>query len=168
MWPCYSELALNSRLLACLLILPMALPSFADELDDDIDEIDDDNAERCISVRTLRRTEVVDDQHILFFMSGKTVYINRLPKPCRGLSHQRRFSYSTHSRTLCNFDAIRVLSDVGGSMFEGRSCRLGSFVLTSKEAVDAARERSEEPPAAIPPEGADEEEIGAEEEESPR
>ena len=140
----------------------MALPSFANELDDDIDEIDDDNAEKCISVRTLRRTEVVDDQHILFFMSGKTVYINRLPRPCRGLSHERRFSYSTHSRNLCNFDAIRVLSDVGGGMFEGRSCRLGSFILTSKEAVEAARKKAEEPPAAIPPEGADEEEVGVE------
>jgi hypothetical protein len=145
-----------------LLVLPISLPSFAGELDDDIDEIDDDNAEKCISVRTLRSTEVVDDQHILFFMSGKTVYINRLPRPCRGLSHERRFSYSTHSRNLCSFDAIRVLSDVGGSMFEGRSCRLGSFVLTSREAVDAARKRSEEPPAAIPPEGADEEEVGVE------
>jgi hypothetical protein len=138
-------------------------PLLADEVDNDID---DDGGENCINVRTLRHTDVVDDQHILFFMTGKTIFLNTLPKPCRGLSRERRFSYSTTSRMLCEFDTIRILSDMGGTIHEGRACRLGAFYLTSKENVEAARERGAEPPAAKPLPGADEEDPSGKLEES--
>ena len=111
-------------LLASVISLTTDKALFADEVDEDVDE----NAKKCINVRTLKRTEVVDDYHILFFMSGSTDYINRQPRACVGLSRERRFSYTTSSRSLCNFDSIRILSDSGGGRHEGRSCRLGHFV----------------------------------------
>ena len=142
--------------LACVLSLTTNQSLFADEVDEDVD---DDNARKCISVRTLKRTEVVDDHHILFFMSGNTVYINRLPRTCNGLSREGRFSYTTSSRSLCSFDNIRILSDAGGGLHEGRSCRLGLFALTSIEAVEDARKRALEAPPIKEPAGAEIEDV---------
>ena len=139
-------------------------PAFADDADDEPDEYQGEN---CISTRTLKRTEVVDDHHILFFMNGNKVYLNALPRECKGLSRERRFSYSTTSRNLCSFDSIRIISDFGNSMSQGRSCRLGRFHLTSIEEVEAARERGQEQPPIKAPAGADVEEIGVEEPDSP-
>jgi len=147
---------LSLLLLSCVLSLAPDHTLFADETSEDIDDKD---ARRCINVRTLKRTEVIDDNHILFYMSGNTVYINRLPRACTGLSRERRFSYTTSSRSLCSFDSIRVLSDLGGSIFEGRFCRLGTFVPTSIEDVEDAKERALEPPPIIVPAGAEVEDV---------
>ena len=130
--------------------------AFADEVDE---VVDDEGVEKCINTRILRRTEVIDDQHILFYLSGTKVYLNILPGVCSGLSRERRFSYTTTARNLCRFDSIRVLSDVGGTIHQGRSCRLGYFHLTSREEIEAAQQRKSEPPPIKPPEGADVEEI---------
>ena len=142
--------------LASVLLLTTHQSLLADEVDEDVD---DDNARKCINVRTLKRTEVVDDHHILFFMSGNTVYINTLPRKCSGLSREGRFSYTTSSRSLCNFDNIRILSDIGGGIHQGRSCRLGYFIETSIEAVEDARERALEPPPIKEPAGAEIEDV---------
>lgn len=146
-------------LTACLMA---AGPSPADELEDDAD----DNSIRCINTRSLKTTEVVNDSNLLFYMTGKTVYLNILPRECRGLSRERRFSYSTNGRSLCSSDAIRILSDSGGSLHEGRLCRLGRFYLTSKEEIAEARERGSQSPRAKPPAGAEVEEIGTEADEA--
>jgi hypothetical protein len=135
-----------------------ATVSFADAADDDVDA-DIDGIEKCISTRILRRTEVVDDRHILFYLSGKKVYLNILPNLCSGLSRERRFSYTSISQRLCRLDSIRILSDVGGTIHQGRSCRLGYFHLTSEEEIEAALNRMAEPPPIKPPAGADVEEI---------
>ena len=145
-----------------MLILPLCLmvadPSMADEEVDD----EEDNSIRCINTRNLKTTEVVNDDNLLFYMMGTKVYLNVLPRTCKGLSRERRFSYSTTGRSLCSSDTIRVLSDSGGSLHQGKLCRLGRFYLTSKEEVAAARERSMQPPQAEPPAGAEVEEIGKE------
>ena len=150
---------LCSFALKCSLLCMLAANvSLADEADDDVDT-DNDNIEKCINTRILRRTEVIDDQHILFYLSGTKVYLNILTSVCSGLSRERRFSYTTTVRNLCRFDSIRILSDVGGTIHQGRSCRLGYFHLTSKEEIEAAKERKFEPPPIKLPEGADVEEI---------
>ncbi len=114
-------------LLAFLLNLPAADSSLADEA-----EVYD--ALRCISVRSVKRTEVVNDLSILFFTKGKTVYLNILPKQCKGLSRDRRISYSSSVGRLCISDNIRILSDMGGGLQEGRACRLGYFHPPPKRA----------------------------------
>lgn len=129
---------------------------FADEADE---IVDDQSGTKCINVRILRRTDVVDDQHILFYLSGTKVYLNILPNVCSGLSRERRFSYTTIARNLCRFDTIRIISGAGGAIYQGRSCRLGYFHLTSKEEIADAQRRMQEPPPIKPPEGADVEEI---------
>ena len=76
--------------LAGMFALPTSTPLLADEETDD-------GVRDCISTSRLQRTKVVDDLNILFYMRGKTVYHSILPRRCRGLSREGRFSYRTFS-----------------------------------------------------------------------
>ena len=115
-------------LLACMLGLSAAVSSLAGE-------VKVEGARKCIGTRMVKRTEVVDDQIILFFTRGRTVYVNILPRECKGLSRDRRFSYSTSFGRLCKLDSIRILRDIGSRLEEGRSCRLGSFQPIDKKDI---------------------------------
>ena len=75
-------------ILAAMLATPSAVAQ-----DDEVDP--GDGMRDCISLRSVRRTEVVDDLNVLFYMRGSTVYHNVLPRPCSGLARQDRFSYRT-------------------------------------------------------------------------
>ena len=152
---------LTLPLAACLLNMSVTTSSLADE-----DQTTDREAENCINVRTLRRTDVIDDQHIIFYMSGKTTYLNIMPKLCRGLSRNRRFSYSTTGRSLCSFDAIRILHDSGGGLQQGRLCRLGQFLPITREDAAEIIERSHALPQARPPSLPDIEDVTGESDEA--
>ena len=140
--------------LAILTSLPAALIA-DDEADEKLEssksELDVEESERCVNSRTIKRTAVLDDRNIVFYMRGSKIYINVLPRECRGLSHQRRFSYTTVTRSLCNSDSIRILRGTGYGFEEGRSCRLGLFHPTTDEQISAYIQRSLETPKAIPP-----------------
>ncbi len=144
-------------LLACLLNLSAAVPSMADEAKDD-------SARNCITTRTLKKTEVVNDLNILFFMSGKTAYLNILPRQCKGLSRYRRFSYRTTAGSLCNLDTIQVVS---GSGFPGRSCRLGYFHPVNKKDALAVIEGPRKPQRPEPQPPAEVEDMTGESDEPP-
>jgi hypothetical protein len=96
-----------------LLVLTIALsgllavtPSLADEV---VDEIDNVNAKNCIRIRSLRSTKVVDDLNIIFYMIGSDTYHNILPRQCHGLKREGRFSYKSSTGSLCSQDTIRLL-----------------------------------------------------------
>ena len=141
--------------LACLLNLSAAVSSLADE-------VKGESARKCISSRTVKRTEVVDDLNILFFTRGKTVYLNILPRQCRGLSRDRRFSYSISAGRLCNLDTIRILLDSGIGLQEGRFCRLGYFHPITKEDIPAIIEGLHKLPEHVPQPTAEMEDITVE------
>ena len=109
------------------------------------------NARSCISLRALKRTEIVDDQTIIFFMPGKKVYINLLPKACRGLSREGRFSYRVSGSQLCSHDRITILSAFSTGLRDGRSCRLGYFQPIDKEIAADIMARPVHTPTAEPP-----------------
>ncbi len=131
-------------LIACCLSLLTTTSTLADE------EKPED-ARSCISLRALKRTEIVDDQTIFFFMSGQTVYLNLLPRACRGLSREQRFSYRVSGSRLCSHDRITILTQLGIGLSDGRSCRLGYFQPIDKATVSEIKERSIQAPAAEPP-----------------
>ncbi len=137
-------------LLAGLLNLPAALPSLADE-------VKDDNTRRCITTRNLKSTRVVNDLNILFYMVGKTVYHNILPRQCKGLARYGSFSYRTTAGSLCSSDSIQILQ--GNSALGGRHCRLGSFHRITKEDADEIIKGPDRPPMLNPPPPADVEDI---------
>jgi hypothetical protein len=129
----------------------------ADEGDEDRD--DDDEAKRCINVTSISNTEVIDDRHIIFYGRGRNIYLNTLPRACRGLARERRFSYNLYGGMLCSSDSVRVLYNNGFGIQEGMSCRLGDFVLTDRDALDAMFERSNKEPQPMPPSTPEPEEV---------
>ena len=124
------------------------------------DEVDEEGAERCISIARIDRTEGLDDQQILFYMRGKDIYLNQLPRRCFGLGSQRRFSYETSLSQLCNLDTITVLNNIGGGLMRGATCGLGLFLPISEEDADVLRhpELATPDPEELP--SAEPEEVG--------
>jgi hypothetical protein len=82
-------------------------------------------AKNCIDLGWLDRSQIVDDQTILFHMKGGQVYENKLPYRCFGLKFEDGFAFATSLHQLCNTDIIKVLH-------RGTSCGLGMFIPLDK------------------------------------
>lgn len=134
-----------------LLVLPFAFAAAQD--------LDDDNAERCIRLNQLDNTEIIDDRNILFYMRGDQAYLNTLPNRCPGLREERTFMYRTTLSQLCDLDVITVLYNQGFGFTPGASCGLGRFYPITKAEADALKEGERKPPAR-PVAPADPEEVG--------
>ena len=81
----------------------------------------------CISLPSIRSTNVRDDQTIDFILNGNKVYRNTLPNKCPSLGFERRFSYRTSLSQLCSVDIITVLYSAVPGLQRGPSCGLGKF-----------------------------------------
>jgi hypothetical protein len=112
-----------------------------------------ENAVSCVNTSRIRNTTIVDDSSILFYMRGKTVYLNVLRRQCRGLAREGRFSY-------------RSLYGTAGGMREGASCGLGYFQEVTEEDLELILEREPAPPQAEPLPPAEPEDMTKETEES--
>ena len=125
----------NVSLLATLVLSAGCwLVAAPDALADDTDEVRE--PQRCINSRSIRRTEVINDDYVLFWVQGRRMYLNALQSSCTGLTQERRFSFETTTRSLCAHDKIRVLRESGLGVYEGRSCTLGRFQEMTEEALD--------------------------------
>ena len=142
--------------------LGVAMPVFGQDeepakepVEESVGEMTDDLMRSCITLRSLRRTDAIDDRNVLFRMRGRTVYHNILPARCGGLARENRFSYDSQFGRLCKGDLIRVLySDSFGTygMRAGAGCRLGAFHKITQEDAKALKEgpNIQQTPAALP------------------
>ncbi|MFQ5609891.1 MAG: hypothetical protein ACE5F8_06435 [Woeseiaceae bacterium] len=115
---------MNLRTLFTFLLIGSMAPAVAEGAEA---TADDERYQRCVYSRSIRSADVLNDDYIVFRLVGGKVYLNQMPKTCRGLSRDRRFTYELSERRLCRGDRIRVLMDAGSDMIEGRSCKLGEF-----------------------------------------
>jgi hypothetical protein len=95
--------------------------------------------QRCVYMGDVRRTTILDDNNILFYMRNGTIYQNHLRNTCFSLHSANRFTYgSTTLRRLCVGDLIQVLPDsaFGGPLFPTATCNLGSYLPIDKEVAD--------------------------------
>ena len=138
--------------LAFLLALLVPGPSLADEEEED-------NTLTCLTVNRIRNTKVVDDLRILFYMRGKSDYVNILPRQCRGLSREGRFSYRVSANALCQQDSIRILYAGATGLEEGISCRLGYFHEVTEEDIEMILDTEPRLPPPEPLPSAEPEEI---------
>ncbi len=84
----------------------------------------------CINSRQIQSTDVLDNQSVLFKLSGGIYYINHLPNRCSGLKMQDGFSYEQRgSNQLCNVDVIKPVRS-GGANYG--PCPLGEFEEVTK------------------------------------
>jgi len=86
----------------------------------------------CLPTNQIKRTKIVDDQNIIFYMPGNKSYNNHLPNKCSGLKWENRFLYKTSINQLCNVDIINVLHQDGTGFTPGAACGLGDFQLIEK------------------------------------
>ena len=130
------------------------------------EEVPEEGGERCVNMRTVSRTEIIDDQTILFYMRGGEIYRNYLPHRCSGLAREERFSYSTTVSRLCDMDTITVLYSHGVGLSSGPSCGLGKFYPISEDEAQALKETPDLEPEPLPPAEPEEPEIPEEPEAS--
>ncbi|QGP78313.1 hypothetical protein [Sphingobium sp. CAP-1] len=88
----------------------------------------------CVSIQSIRSTNVRDDRTIDFVMNGNKVYRNTLPNSCPSLGFEKRFLYKTSLSQLCSVDIITVLWNAGPGPQPGASCGLGKFQPMEKVA----------------------------------
>lgn len=139
-----------------ILGVALTMLSAASLADDDPrpDDIDPSlEPEDCISIGSIRRTDIADDQNILFYVSGRQIYRNYLPRKCRGLKRADSFMYKTSLSRLCNVDTITVIDNFGVGLNQGRTCGLGMFYPISEEEADILLDKEKPPPK--PPEEPD-------------
>ena len=136
--------------LGCLttnVLLAQDAPDGADAPVYVLDEEDfaiDREGERCVNVRNIRDTDILDERTILFRMRGGDYFVNYLRHDCPGLAREERFSYRISGGRLCQVDMIRVIEQFGGFIQEGMSCGLGVFYpITEEEAEFLALEPEE-------------------------
>jgi hypothetical protein len=85
---------------------------------------------RCVPLRHLRESRILDAQTIFFRSVGKKAYVNRLPRKCPRLVAEERFSYSTTIGQLCNTEIITVIDSMGSSW---GGCGLGDFEVWQRK-----------------------------------
>jgi hypothetical protein len=93
----------------------------------------------CLYMSDVRRTAILDDNNILFYMRNGTIYQNHLRNTCFMLKSANRFTYgSSPMRRLCVGDLIQVLpeSSFGGAPFPTATCNLGTYLPIDKDVAD--------------------------------
>jgi len=98
----------------------------------------------CVTANRIRRTEVIDERTIVFYMGGGRVYRNRLAIDCPRLVREKRFSYDLYTNRLCSTDYITVLEYWGSTLREGPSCGLGQFYPITEEEAEFLSAEPEE------------------------
>ena len=102
----------------------------------------------CLFLSDVRRTEILDDQTIIFYAwGGKVAYRNYLPRACPGLVRAGHFGYTVRSWRLCNTDAITVFQRMFDDLQPGVTCRLGNFYPLSSADIDSLKSENKRRPA---------------------
>ncbi len=92
--------------------------------------------EKCLLLNRIRHTRVVDQQTVLFYLSGNEIYKNALPHKCGALRPNEAFLYKSSINQICSVDTITPLMSTGGGYMASTSCGLGSFELIDKDAAE--------------------------------
>lgn len=120
----------SSALCTGLLVAFASTASFAGDLPDRLAGYQTTGeVESCVTTRSIKRTTALDDYNILFEMSGKKKYINRLRGRCARLGFEDSFAYKTVGGRLCSGEIITVLHN--GE--PGGGCSLGKFEEIEKK-----------------------------------
>jgi len=109
--------------------------------------------ENCIRRSAIRRTDIVDDRTIIFYMSQQKIFVNQLPNRCSGLRSAGTFAYRTTGSQLCSVDTITVVRSMGRGLSSGPSCGLGKFRPVTKEEVAMLKNKEVEAPPQEPASG---------------
>lgn len=89
---------------------------------------------KCIRLRDIRSTRIIDRTAIIYDTLGPTIYVNRPTAGAAFLHDDSILVTDTHSSELCSIDIVKLM-DPGSKMPTG-SVGLGEFVPYSKPKKD--------------------------------
>ena len=126
----------------------------------------------CISTKRIRHTRIVDDNRVLFYLSGKTILLNVLRKECPGLAHNGRFAFTTTTGRICEGDGMAPIGyEPWGAVRPIPRCWLGIHRQITRAEADELMDlkkkllNADPQPSSLPmPEPS---EVGVEEEKEP-
>ena len=88
---------------------------------------DDAGSQICLQSNLVDHTEILSKTQILFYMTGKKVWLNTLPSPC-SMDNTDGFVWRTSINQYCdNLEIIKIIRT-------GQVCRLGKFTPYEKPA----------------------------------
>ena len=100
-----------------------------------------EGVESCLHLNSVDSIEILDEQHVLFYMRGGQIYNNHLARKCPGLRRNDTIMYRTTLNQLCSIDTFTVLERLGGGFMPGATCALGKFYPTTRDEVEALKAR---------------------------
>ncbi len=95
---------------------------------------------RCIAVRRIRGSTVLDDRHVALQMSRSKYYLVQLRSRCPQLERNSTISYETRTGQLCALDSIRAVISFGGAPRMGPPCQIPGFQEVTREQLVAIGE----------------------------
>jgi hypothetical protein len=82
----------------------------------------------CLQSREIDHTKILNDHQILFYMTGKKVWVNTLPNKCSALRYDEGFVHVSSTNEYCdNLETITVRPT-------HETCLLGKFTPYEKPA----------------------------------
>jgi hypothetical protein len=128
-------------------------------LSSNVDEETYGDAPRCIAVRRIRGSTVLDDRHVALQVSASSYYLVQFRSRCPQLERNSTISYETRTGQLCALDSIRAVMTFGGVPRMGPPCQIPGFQEVSREQLAAIgaelRERRRRPELLESPDDGD-------------
>lgn len=134
---------MKATFISLITLLATSACATADQHEDEETELPE-GVENCVHLRAVDRIEILDEQHILFYMRNGKIYSNHLSRKCPGLRHNDTIMYRTALNQLCDIDTFTVLENIGGGFMPGATCSFGKFYPATQEEVDALKARRRE------------------------
>lgn len=95
---------------------------------------------RCIQVRRIRSSTVIDERHVAFQVGGGSYYLVQFRSRCPQLERRSTISYETRSGQLCALDSVRAVMSYGGTIRTGPPCQIPGFQEVTREQLQAISE----------------------------
>jgi hypothetical protein len=99
---------------------------------------------RCIAVRRIRSSTVLDDRHVALQVAGNSYYLVQFRNRCPQLERNSTISYETRTGQLCALDSIRAVLSYGGAPRMGPPCQIPGFQEVTREQLAAIGEELRE------------------------
>lgn len=124
----------------------------------------------CIGTRRVRRTRIIDDNNVLFYLSGKIILHNELRQICPGLEEAGTFAFTSTDGAICKGDGLAPMkSNPWGAVRPIPQCWLGIHREIDRDEADAmiAAKNAQPVPSPRPMPMPDPSEVGVEDEKEP-
>lgn len=95
--------------------------------------------ERCIQVRSIRSSDVLDDRHVVFELSSNRYYLVQFQHQCHQLRRNVTIAYEPRGSQLCRLDSLHAVNGMRPGTL-GPPCSIPGFHPVTAEQVALLKE----------------------------